>query len=70
MKAKEQVAKARDMSVDELRRQDEEIVEQMFRLRFQWAMGQSETLKRMLELRKERARVLTVIREKESEKTT
>jgi large subunit ribosomal protein L29 len=68
MKAKEQIKKIRDMSVDELRRQDDEMVEQMFRLRFQWAMGQSETLKKMRELRRERARVLTVIQEKENEK--
>jgi large subunit ribosomal protein L29 len=68
MKAKDQVKKIRDMSVDELRRRDDEMVEQMFRLRFQFAMGQGETLNKMRGLRKERARVLTVIKEKESEK--
>ena len=66
MKAKDHVKKIRDMSVDELQRQEKEMVEQMFRMRFQWAMGQTETLKKMRELRKERARVLTVIHEKES----
>ena len=39
--------------------------EQMFRLRFQWAMGQTETLKKMRELRKDRARMQTIFREKE-----
>lgn len=68
MKAKDRVKKFRDMSVDELRRQDGEMREQAFKLRFQWAMGQSETLKKMRELRKDRARVLTMIREKGSEK--
>ena len=43
MRARDHVKKIRDMSVDELRRQEEEIPEQMFRLRFQWAMGQTET---------------------------
>ncbi len=66
MKAKDHVKKIRDMSVDELQRQEKEMVEQMFRMRFQWAMGQTETLKKMRELRKQRARVLTVIHEKES----
>jgi large subunit ribosomal protein L29 len=38
--------------------------EQMFRLRFQMAMGQTESLKKMRELRRERARVQTILREK------
>jgi large subunit ribosomal protein L29 len=67
MKAKDHVKKIRDMSADELKRQEEEMPEQMFRLRFQWAMGQTETLNKMRGLRKDRARMLTVIREKESE---
>jgi large subunit ribosomal protein L29 len=66
MKAAERVRKIRDMSVEELQNQDVEIREQMFRLRFQWAMGQTETLKKLRELRKDRARVLTIMREKES----
>jgi large subunit ribosomal protein L29 len=66
MNAAERVRKIRDMSVEELQNQDVEIREQMFRLRFQWAMGQTETLKKLRELRKDRARVLTIMREKES----
>ena len=38
-----------------------EMSEQMFRLRFQWAMGQTETLNKMRELRKDRARLLTIL---------
>jgi large subunit ribosomal protein L29 len=53
------------MSVDELQRQEASLNEQLFRLRFQWAMGQTESLKKMREVRKDRARVLTIIREKE-----
>lgn len=65
MKATEHVKKIRDMSVDELHRHEGEIDEQMFKLRFQWAMGQTETLKKLRELRKDKARVLTILREKE-----
>ena len=55
------------MSPDELEHQQGEMSEQMFKLRFQWAMGQTESLKKMRELRKDRARLLTILREKESE---
>ena len=66
MKAADRVKKIRDMSVDELRNQDAEMIEQMFKLRFQLAMGQTESLKKMRELRKDRARLLTILMEKES----
>ena len=52
------------MSVDELQRHEAEMSEQMFKLRFQWAMGQTETLNKMRELRKDKARLLTIMREK------
>ena len=64
MKSGERIRKLRDMSVDELERREVEMSEQMFRLRFQWAMGQTETLNKMRELRKDRARLLTIRREK------
>ena len=67
MKSEERVKKLRDMSADELERQNGEMNEQMFKLRFQWAMGQTESLNKMRELRKDRARLLTILREKESE---
>ena len=68
MKSKERMGKLQDLSADELRREEGAMSEQMFRLRFQWAMGQTESLKRMRELRKDRARVLTILKQKESEK--
>jgi len=68
MKVRERVKKIRDKSVDELAREEGEMREQMFKLRFQLAMGQSETLKKMRELRKDRARVLTIKTQKEREK--
>ena len=64
MKSSERVKKLRDMSGDELSRHEAEMHEQMFKLRFQWAMGQTETLNKMRELRKDRARLLTIMREK------
>ena len=68
MKTAERVKKLRDMSIDELQRRDTEMTETIFRLRFQWAMGQTETLNKMRELRKDRARLLTVIKEKQTAK--
>ena len=67
MRSADRVKKMRDLSVDELRHQDAEMTEQMFKLRFQMAMGQTESLKKMRELRKDRARLLTILKEKESE---
>ena len=67
MKSADRAKKLRDMSSDELERQQVEMSEQMFKLRFQWAMGQTESLKKMREVRKDRARLLTILRQKESE---
>ena len=67
MKAKDRVKKIRDTSVEELKNQDNDMVEQMFKLRFQLAMGQTESLKKMRELRKDRARLLTILQQKEME---
>ena len=68
MKSADRARKFRDMSADELERQEAEMSEQMFKLRFQLAMGQTESLKKIRELRKDRARLLTILHEKESEK--
>jgi len=68
VKSADRTRKLRDMSPEELQHQEGEMNEQMFKLRFQWAMGQTESLKKMRELRRDRARLLTIMREKESEK--
>ena len=68
MKSADRAKKLRDMSADELERQQAEMSEQMFKLRFQWAMGQTESLKKMRELRKDQARLLTILHQKESER--
>jgi large subunit ribosomal protein L29 len=64
MKVTERVNKMRDMSVDELTAHEGSMREQLFQLRFQWAMGQTETLSKIRQLRKDRARVRTILREK------
>ena len=64
MKAAERLKKMRDLSADELKHQENEMKEQMFRLRFQWSMGQTETLKKMRELRRDQARMQTILRDK------
>jgi len=64
VKSAERTKKLRDLSADELRRREGEMNEQMFKLRFQWAMGQTETLNKLRELRKDRARLLTIMQEK------
>jgi len=63
MKSKDHVKKLREMSADDLNAQVKDMREQTFKLRFQMAMGQTESLKRMRELRKENARVQTILRE-------
>ena len=68
MKSSERLKKMRDASVEELRTQEADIKEQMFRLRFQWQMGQTETLNKMRQIRRDRARILTVIKQKETSK--
>ena len=68
MKGADRLKKMRDLSVEELRNQETDAHEQMFRLRFQWQMGQTETLTKIRQLRKDRARMLTVLREKENAK--
>ena len=57
--------KFRDLDTAELNGQAAGNREQMFRLRFQMAMGQTDGVKKYRELRKDRARMLSVLRERE-----
>ncbi len=57
--------KIRDLDDNELRQQLAGIDEQMFRLKFQMSMGQMEGLKKARNLKKDRARMLTILRERE-----
>jgi large subunit ribosomal protein L29 len=57
--------KIRELDSEELRRQAAEIGEQNFRLRFQLSMGQTDGLKKVRNIRKDRARILTILRDRE-----
>ena len=57
--------KIRNLTEAELRQQERELNDQLFRLKFQLNMGQTESLKKMRGLRKDIARVNTIKREKE-----
>ena len=48
-----------------MKRQTNDAREQLFRLRFQLTMGQTDTLKKLRQLRKDRARMLTTLRDRE-----
>jgi large subunit ribosomal protein L29 len=62
---KENAEKARALDKAEIHKQLLEGKAQAFRLRFQMSMGQAEGVKKIRSLRKERARMLTVLRERE-----
>ncbi|HSG00181.1 MAG TPA: 50S ribosomal protein L29 [Vicinamibacterales bacterium] len=64
MKVTEQLAEFRGLPVEDLRQKVRDLDDQVFRLRMQQAMGQEESGHRMRPLRRERARVKTVLREK------
>jgi large subunit ribosomal protein L29 len=60
------VAEFRDFQVDELRQKERELDDQLFRLRIQKSMGQLEAAHRLKALRRDLARLKTVLREKET----
>lgn len=63
------VLKFRELSGDELRHQERDLTEQVFRLRFNLTTGQAEGLKRLREARKDLARIKTLLREQELRKS-
>jgi large subunit ribosomal protein L29 len=60
------VAEIRDLSVDVLRDREKELDDQLFRLRIQKSMGQLEAPAKVREVRRDLARVKTILREKET----
>ena len=54
----------RDLGQQELRGKEKELQEQLFRLRFQKALGQLDNALKLREVRRDIARVKTVLREK------
>lgn len=60
MKAKQ----LRDQSIEELRRTESELAEQLFKLRFQKATGQMEKPGKIRQVRRDLARVKTILAER------
>ena len=58
-------AEIRDLSVDELHAREKDLDDQLFRLRIQKSMGQLEAPAKVRDVRKELARIKTILREKE-----
>ena len=57
--------KIRDLDQIELQHQLSTIEEQLFRLNFQMSMGTMEGLKKARAMRKDRARIYTILKERE-----
>jgi large subunit ribosomal protein L29 len=57
--------KIRDLTDVELQHQEKDLADQLFKLKFQMNMGQTESLKKIRGLRRDIARVQTVRREQE-----
>jgi large subunit ribosomal protein L29 len=60
--------KLREMNHSELEVQQQELAEQIFRLRFQLSTGQAEGLKKLREAKRDLARIKTLLREAELRK--
>ena len=66
MKSTEVNAKLRKMSVEEIEKEIENLKEELFNLKFQAALGNLEKPSRMREIKKNIARMKTVITEKQN----
>jgi large subunit ribosomal protein L29 len=60
------IGEFRDLGVDELKQREKDLDDQMFRMRIQKSMGQLEAAGKVKSLRRDRARLKTALREKES----
>jgi large subunit ribosomal protein L29 len=54
-----------ELDKSEIEQQLREIEEKQFRIRFQLSLGQADGVKRLREMRKDRARLLTIKRQRE-----
>jgi large subunit ribosomal protein L29 len=57
-------AELREMSVNELQQKAQELDEQLFRLRLQKSMGQLESASKLRPMRKDLARIKTLLKQK------
>jgi large subunit ribosomal protein L29 len=58
------VAEIRELTVDDLRAREKDLDDQLFRLRIQKSMGQLEAPAKVREVRKDLARIKTILKEK------
>jgi large subunit ribosomal protein L29 len=58
-------SKMRDMADEDLVQEETELRQQLFKLRFQTATGQLESASRMRSVRRDIARIMTILRERE-----
>ena len=58
------IGEIRDLPVDELRTRERDLDDQLFRLRIQKSMGQLEAPAKVKVLRRDLARIKTILREK------
>jgi large subunit ribosomal protein L29 len=68
MKA-QSIESIRNLTEDELRQQQLDLNDQLFRLKFQLKMGQTESLKKIRGLRRDVARIKTIQRQRQLEAT-
>jgi large subunit ribosomal protein L29 len=59
------IREIRDLDEAALKQNLSDMDEQMFRLQFQMSMGQTDGLKKIRNMKKDRARIYTVLRERE-----
>jgi large subunit ribosomal protein L29 len=59
-------AEIRELTVDDLRARMQDLDDQIFRLRIQKSMGQLEAPGKVREVRRDLARIKTILREKET----
>jgi len=64
MKVSEQRTELRGLSADELKQRAKDLEDLTFRMRIQKSMGQTESANKMRPLRREMARIQTLLREK------
>ena len=64
MKVAEQLTELRGLTAEDLRAKATDLDDQFFSLRLQLSMGQNESAGKVKPLRRERARIKTVLREK------
>ncbi|HEY6291129.1 MAG TPA: 50S ribosomal protein L29 [Terriglobia bacterium] len=65
--AKELKERLRGESLDEVRTRERELRDQLFRLKFQFASGQTDVLEKMRQLRRDIARAQTILSERSGE---